>query len=127
MGALILMLPVLAFDLWLLATTGKIQLKKWARPGEQWRIAAALALGAAIGIWLAFFVGYKWTDKMRVTGFPIPTVYFHLDDGKWNDFIPPPVVRWAGAGVNFLSGFAATMAPFRFAEFLRAVKAELAR
>jgi hypothetical protein len=127
MGALILMLPVLAFDIWLLATTGKTQWMKWARPGERRRLAGALTAGVALGVWLAFFVGYKWTDKARVTGFPIPTVYFYLEDGKWVDSIPVPIVKWAAVGVNFLSGFAATMAPFRFAEFLRSVKAELAR
>jgi len=127
MGALILMLPVLAFDIWLLATTGKTQWIKWARPGEWRRLAGALAIGAVLGVWLAFFVGYKWSDKMRVTGFPIPVAYFHLEDGKWVDFIPPPIVQWTAVGINFLSGFAATMIPFKFAEFLRSVKAELAR
>jgi hypothetical protein len=126
MGALFLMLPVLAFDLWLLLTTGKTQWRKWARPGEWRRLAGTLALGAALGIYLAFFVKYSWSDKMRVIGFPIPSVFFHLEDGNWVDFVLPGPVMWAAA-VNLLSGLAATMAPFKFAEFLRSVKAELAR
>jgi len=126
-GGLIIILPVLALDFWLLATTGKTQFHRWARAGAWPRLAGTAALGAALGVWLSFFVEYNWGDKMRVTGFPIPAAFASLEDGRWVAALPPPAMRGAAAGVDFLSGLAATMIPFKFAEFLRSVKAELAR
>jgi len=56
MGGLIIILPVLAFDFWLLATTGKKQLKIWTQARGWPRLAGAAGLGVALGIWLAFFI-----------------------------------------------------------------------
>ncbi|MGD1087035.1 MAG: hypothetical protein ABSA47_20050 [Verrucomicrobiota bacterium] len=127
MPALLLILPVLAFDLWLLATTGKKLFHKWARPGAWPRLAAAGAAGVALGVGLAFFVKYKWGPAMRVSGFPVPAAFSHLQDGRWDDSLPPAPLRWAALAVNLLSGLAAPALPFKFAQFLRSVKAELRR
>jgi hypothetical protein len=125
MGSLILILPVLAFDVWLLATTGKRQFKMW-RQARAWpRLAGIVGLGVALGVWLARFVEYKWGAKMRVIGFPVPVCFFHLEDGNWVDFIPPPAIQYLGWAANLLSGLAAPFLPFKAAEFLRSVKAEL--
>jgi hypothetical protein len=125
MGALIIMLPVLAFDVWLLATTGKSQFKIWA-DGRAWsRLAGLAAVGVVLSVWLAFFIEYKWGAKMRVTGFPIPDSFSSLEDGKWGDSTSPPAIHYAAVFVNLLSGVVAPLIPFKVAEFLRAVKAEL--
>ncbi len=125
MGRLILILPVLAFDLWLLATTGKKQFNTWRRARAWPRLAGAVALGLALGVWLAFYVEYKWGSNLRVAGLPVPVCFFHLEDGQWVDFVPPAAMQWAGCAVNLLTGLAAPFMPFKAAEFLRSVKAEL--
>ena len=125
MGALILILPVLTFDVWLLATTGKRQFYVWTRARAWPRLAAAASLGAALGVWLSLFVEYKWGSEIRVIGFPVPVCFFVLEDGNWVDFIPPVAMQYLGWAANFLSGLAAPLLPFKAAEFLRSVKAEL--
>jgi hypothetical protein len=125
MGALILILPVLAADVWLLATTGKKQFKIWSQARAWPRLAGAAALGAALGVWLALFVQYKWGSEIRVIGFPVPVCFFHLEDGNWVDYLMPTAMQWLGAAANFLSGLAVPLIPFKAAEFLRSVKAEL--
>jgi len=125
MGGLILILPVLALDIWLLATTGKKQIKIWTQARAWLRLAGAASLGVALAIWLSLFVEYKWGSTIRVIGFPVPVCFFHLEDGNWVDFIPPAAMQYLGWAANFLSGLAAPIIPFKAAEFLRSVKAEL--
>ena len=127
MGGLILIFPVLAFDIWLLATTGKKQFHIWLQTRAWPRLAGVVLLGVVLGCWLSFFVEYKWGATMRVIGFPVPVCFFHLEDGNWVDFIPPPAMQFLGVAVNFLSGLPAPLLPFKAAEFLRTVKAELQR
>jgi len=62
---------------------------------------------------------------MRVIGFPVPVCFFHLEDGDWVDFIPPPAMQYLGWIANFLTGVVVPLLPFKAAEFLRSVKAEL--
>ena len=83
MGGLILILPILAFDLWLSCTTGRRQVRRWIELGQWRQIAAALAIGLALAIWLTFFLKYSFDPKMRVVCFPIPLVFFHLEDKTW--------------------------------------------
>jgi hypothetical protein len=127
MGGLILILPVLAFDVWLLATTGKKQFKIWTQARAWPRLAGAAGLGVALGVWLAFFIQYNWDAQTRAEGFPIPDAYSRLENGRWSAFLPPPsrALQLLGIAANFLSGLAAPLIPFKAAEFLRSVKAEL--
>ncbi len=127
MGGLILILPVLAFDGWLLATTGKRQFHDWTRARAWPRLAGAAGLGVALGVWLAFFVQYNWDTQTRAEGFPIPDAFSSLQNGRWSAFLPPRslALQFLGIAANFLSGLAAPLLPFKAAEFLRSVKAEL--
>jgi hypothetical protein len=126
MGALILILPVLAFDVWLFATTGKRQFLLWTK-ARAWRpLAGAFGIGVALAVWLSFFIQYKWDSQTRALGFPIPDAFSTLENGKWTAFIPPALpLRLSATAANFLSGLAAPLIPFKVAEFLRTVKAEL--
>ena len=125
MGSLVLILPVLAFDFWLFAKVGKSLFQSWVKSKSWPRVVGLVAAGLALGVWLAFYVEYKWGAKMRVAGFPIPVAFSHLEEGKWGDFISPSGMQYAGVAVNFLTGLAAPLVPFKIAEFLRTVKAEL--
>jgi hypothetical protein len=125
MGGLLLILPLVAFDLWLACTTGRRQLAVW-RAQKNWsHFAAAAAAGLLLAVWLAFFVAYSSGAQLRVQGFPIPVAFFHLDEKIWTRTTPPAPLPGLGAAVNFLTGLAAPLIPFKIAEFLKVVKAEL--
>jgi hypothetical protein len=125
MGGLFLILPIVAFDVWLACTTGQRQLAEW-RAQKNWRhLAAAAAAGLLLAFWFAFFVQYSSGALLRVQGFPIPVAFFHLDEKIWTRTTPPAPLPVLGAAANFLTGLAAPIIPFKIAEFLKKVKAEL--
>jgi hypothetical protein len=125
MGGLLLILPVVAFDLWLAWTTGRRQLALWAAQ-RNWRaLAAASAAGLLLAVWLAFLVKYNNGPSLRLRGFPIPVAFFHLDEKTWTRTLPPAPLPACAAAANFLTGLAAPFIPFKIAEFLKMVKAEL--
>jgi hypothetical protein len=125
MGGLILIIPVVAFDIWLSVTTGRRQLQQWAGRG-QWRlIASVIGIGLILSLWLTFLVQYKWGQEERVAGFPIPRVFFSLENKVWTRTTSPGVLPYIGGVADFLTGLAAPFIPFKIAEFLKTVKAEL--
>jgi hypothetical protein len=125
MGGLFLILPIVAFDVWLAFTTGRRQIAEWMEQ-KNWRhLTMAAAAGLLLATWFAFFLKYSSGAKLRVEGFPIPVAFFHLDEKVWTRTTPPPPLPILGAAANFLTGLAATFIPFKIAEFLKVVKAEL--
>jgi hypothetical protein len=62
---------------------------------------------------------------MRIQGFPIPLVFFHLEDKGWTQTVLPASLPYAGATADFLTGLAAPFIPYKIAEFLKKVKEEL--
>jgi hypothetical protein len=125
MGGLLLILPIVAFDIWLSCTTGRRQITQWRAQGNWRRLAAAAAAGLLLAVWLAFFVEYGGSSQLRVRGFPIPVVFFHLEGKAWLPTPPQPPLSFLNATANFLTGLAAPFIPFKIAEFLKVVKAEL--
>ena len=110
MGGLLLILPTLAFDIWLAVTTGKRQWRRW-REKRAWRAMALAALcGVALAIGLTFVAHFG-----PLRGFPIP----------WQHTSIPPLVSFAGAGADFLTGLVLPLVPFKVKEFIKEVKAEL--
>jgi hypothetical protein len=125
MGGLFLIVPVVAFDVWLAGTTGRRQVARWLAQ-KNWRhLAAASAAGLLLAVWFAFFIKYNMGVAFRLRGFPIPVAFFHLDDKTWTYTTPPSPLPFLGAAANFLTGLAAPFIPFKIAEFLKVVKAEL--
>jgi hypothetical protein len=124
MVGLIIIIPILAFDIWLSCTTGRRQVGRWLELRQWRRIVAALATGLALAVWLTFFVQYGNGPEMR-KGFPIPLLFFHPEDKTWARTALPASLLYAGVAADFLTGLAAPFIPFKIAEFLKQVKAEL--
>jgi hypothetical protein len=125
MVGLIFIIPILAFDIWLSCTTGRRQVRRWLEL-KQWRqIIAAGVIGVALAVWLTFFLQYGNGPKMRIQGFPIPLVFFHLEDKGWTQTVLPASLPYVGTATDFLTGLAAPFIPYKIAEFLKTVKAEL--
>jgi hypothetical protein len=114
MGGLLLIVPIVAFDFWLAWTTGRRQISKW-RARKAWGpMAAMVAAGLLLATGLTFFLRYHFGPD-QVQGFPIPWAHTSL----------PPAMTVLGAATDFLTGLAAPFIPFKVAEFLSEVKAEL--
>ena len=83
-----------------------------------WIGVAAAALLAAAGLslatWLTFFLHYHFGPG-QVQGFPIPWAHTSL----------PGAIAALGAVTDFLTGLTGPFIPFKVAEFLNEVKAEL--
>jgi hypothetical protein len=125
MGGLFLIVPIVAFDLWLSATTGRRQLTEW-KARRNWRHPAiALAVGLLLAVWLAFFVRYSGGATLRIQGFPVPVAFLRLDGTTWTRTTLPGIVYDLGVAANFLTGLAAPLIPFKIAEFFKVVKEEL--
>jgi hypothetical protein len=114
MGGLLLIVPIVAFDLWLACTTGRRQISLW-RSRKAWRqIAATAGAGLILAVWLTFYLQYHvGADLLK--GFPVP----------WFPTTLPPAITALGAAADFLTGLAAPFIPFKIAEFLKEVKSEL--
>jgi len=56
--------------------------------------ALLLSVGVPVGVWLAFFYRYAWSDHFEVLGFPIPVLVFELEDGKWVDYVGNPILAF---------------------------------
>ena len=128
MGRLILILPILAFDVWLFANLGKL-LPRAADGGVRRRpVTVMVVVGVGLGLWFTNWVlplAYKIQPTLRVTGFPIPIHFIYQQDGKWVDSAPGTPFPLLIALVNFLTGIALAFFPLKIAEFLRAVKKEV--
>jgi len=58
------------------------------------------AVGISGGIWCAFHCEYSLGGHFRIGSFPIPVVFFHLEDGQWIDFPVPRFQAWSAAFAN---------------------------
>ena len=107
---MLLIIPTMAFDIWLASTAGKRQLRRWREQGEWRKIAGLAGAGVALAIGLTFVAHFG-----ALRGFPIP----------WAHTTAPGWVSWAGGAADFLTGLAAPFIPIKMAEFIKEVKAEL--
>jgi len=67
--------------------------------------------GTALGIWCAFYCEYHVGTRYRIGSFPIPTVFFHLEDGDWVDFPVPMFQGLATAFTNVITIIALATLP----------------
>jgi hypothetical protein len=125
MGGLFLIVPVVAFDIWLSCTTGKRQFEQWAVRGKRRPMLYVLGIGLIVAVLLTFIVQYQWSPDQRVEGFPIPLVFFHREGKTWTRTTLPEAMPYIGGAADFLTGLAAPLIPFKVAEFIKKVQAEL--
>lgn len=124
MGGLIVIIPILAFNIWLCCTTGRKQTRKWIEL-KQWRqMLAAGAIGAVLAIVITFFIQYGHGLERR-KGFPIPLFFFQENEKIWTRTDLPKAVWYLSAAVDVLTGLASPFIPYKIADFLQQVKAEL--
>jgi hypothetical protein len=69
-----------------------------------WVVFGVLSFcGATLGVWCASFCEYPVGTYFRLAGFPIPVVFFHLEDGVWVDFPVPKFQAFASALTNIIA------------------------
>jgi hypothetical protein len=126
MGGLIIVIPIVAFDLWLSLTTGRRQIRRWLEL-RQWRpMALAFAFGIVTAVLITFVIKYTWSGKTKVIGIPIPLTFFHLEDNNiWTHTGLPGPMPYIALFTDILTGLAAPFIPYKVAEFIKAVKAEM--
>lgn len=125
MGTIVLIVPIVAFSIWLLGTTGKRVYATRKASGKLSVFALIVLIGLALGGWFTFVVNYKIAPTLRLKSFPVPTLFIYLQDGKWVESPLPPVMKAAAIAADFLFGMAIAFFPFKAAEFFKQVKAEL--
>jgi hypothetical protein len=77
--------------------------RQGATAGRWLAFSFLAACGIAAGIWCAFYVEYHIGSRYRIGGFPIPIVFFHLEDGQWVDFPVPTFQLWATVFTNIIA------------------------
>ena len=69
-----------------------------------WLVLGVLVVcGVALGVWCAFYVEYPVGTRYRIGSFPIPVVFFHLEQGDWVDFPVPEFQAWSSAVTNIIT------------------------
>ncbi len=125
MGSLILIIPIVVFSIWLLATTGKKVILRAKKDGKWTRVLVPIAIGIAMGWLFTFRVEYKIASTLRLHSFPVPTVFIYLQDLNWVRSPLPDAMRIVVAVTDFVFAIALAFFPYKLAEFVRQVKAEL--
>jgi hypothetical protein len=125
MGSVVLILPILAFSGWLLATTGRRVLRETRGNGQWLKLITVILVGIALGWLFAFRVQYKIAPTLRLHSFPVPSLFIYQQDSKWIDSPLRPPTDIIVQIVDFAFGIAVAFLPFKIAEFFREVKAEL--
>jgi hypothetical protein len=108
---MLFVIAFLALSGWLLFTLLKRLRRQHARTGQWIVFAILVACGVALGIWCAFYCEYHVGTRYRVGSFPIPVVFFHLEDGQWVDFPVPAFQAWSAAFTNVITITALATSP----------------
>lgn len=102
MGILIVIF-FLAISCWSLVALFRRLLRQRATPGRWLAFGVLVACGAALGVWCSFFLEYRVGTRFRIFSFPIPIVFFHLENGNWVDFPVPRFQAYATGITNVIT------------------------
>ncbi|MDB6059740.1 MAG: hypothetical protein JWO95_3584 [Verrucomicrobiales bacterium] len=125
MGSIILILPIFAFCVWLLTTTGLRVFKEALANGRWTRLLVIIAVGIFVGWFFTFRMRYKMGATLRLHSFPVPSLFTYLQDTTWVDSPLPRPMQLLVYVVDFAFGIALAFFPFKVAEFFQQVKAEI--
>jgi hypothetical protein len=71
---------------------------------RRWVAFVILAvIGLSVGAWCAFRCEYPLGAHYRIGSFPLPVVFFHLEDGQWVDFPVPKFQALSAAFTNIIT------------------------
>jgi hypothetical protein len=101
--ALIFILLLFALSLWSLIALFR-RLRRVHAGMRLWSSFAVLILvGATVGFWCSFYCEYHAREDSRIASFPIPIVFFRLEEGNWVDYPVPDYQVWPTAATNILA------------------------
>jgi hypothetical protein len=88
MGILIVII-ILTLSSWTIVALFRRLRRRHVSSGRWVVFGILVGRGAAFGIWCAFYCEYRVGTEFRIASFPIPVVFFHLEEGRWVDFPVP--------------------------------------
>jgi len=100
-----------ALSSWVLVALFRRLRRQHASGGWWVAFGVLVACGVALGIWCAFYCEYHVGTRFRIGSFPIPVVFFHLEDGQWVDFPVPEFQAWSASFTNVITITALTTLP----------------
>jgi len=107
----LLVILLFALSVWSLVALFRRLRRVHARPRLWLAFIALILFGAAAGFWCSFHGEYHFGEDYRIASFPIPIVFFHLEEGNWVDYPVPDYRVWPTAITNILTITALTTVP----------------
>jgi hypothetical protein len=108
---MLFVLALLAGSSWALVSLVRRLRCEQAGP-RRWVAFVILAvIGLSVGAWCAFRCEYPLGAHYRIGSFPLPVVFFHLEDGQWVDFPVPKFQALSAAFTNILTVTALATVP----------------
>ena len=100
------MLFVLAFlagSSWALVSLVRRLRREQAGPRHWVAFTILVVIGLSVGAWCAFRCEYPLGAHYRIGSFPLPVVFFHLEEGQWVDFPVPRFQALSAAFTNVIT------------------------
>lgn len=118
----IFILPIAAASAWILGTTLRKIFSERTGGGRTKVLVKILVVGAALGIWLGFFLHYRPNANYEIHGFPIPVKFSELKNEVWVDSIPSLPIRIGTVIANLLFALAVPCVPIKIGQFVQQMR-----